>query len=187
MNRPKAPRQRLARYIWAMTFGLTLARLAALIAIFGFFLPWAEVSCSGQPLAHETGVQFITGAGGAGAAAAAHHDLWVAASAGLIVLGLVGCLVLRGRRAAVILMAAALAAAVASLIGVSQEVPSAEVQAQLAAGPSGGGDAGEFIGAKLEYGYFVTLGGLIVAIAGAGLALAGRRSPGSEPEQPHPG
>jgi hypothetical protein len=193
MNRPKAPRQRLARYIWAMTFGLTLARLAALIAIFGFFLPWAEVSCSGQPLAHETGIELITGgAGGAGAAAPAHHNLWVAASAGLIVLGLGGGLLMRGRRAAVILMAAALGAAVASLIGVSQEVPSAEVQAQLAAGPPGGDAsarqaAGEFISASLEYGYFVTLGGLIAAIAAGGLALAGQRSPGGEPEQPHRG
>jgi hypothetical protein len=171
-----------------MISALTLARLAALVAIFGFFLPWAEVSCSGQPLAHETGIELITGgAGGAGAVAPAHHDLWVAASFGLIVLGLAVCLFARGRRAAVILMAAALAAAVASLIGVSQEVPSAEVQAQLAAGPSGGDAsarraASEFVSAKLEYGYFVTLGGLIVAIAGGGLALAGQRSPASEPE-----
>jgi len=172
----------------AMTSALTLARLAALVAIFGFFLPWAEVSCSGQPLVHETGIQLITGgAGGAGAAAPAHHDLWVAASLGLIVLGLAGCLLARGRRAAVILMAAAFAAAVASLIGISQEVPSAGVQAQLAAGPSGGDAsarqaAGELVRIKLEYGYFITLGGLIVAIAGGGLALAGQRSPGSEPE-----
>jgi hypothetical protein len=84
-------------------------------------------------------------------------------------------------------VAAALAAAIASLIGVSQEVPSAEVQAQLAAGPPGGDPsarqaAGEIIRAKLEYGYFVTLGGLIVAVAGGGLALAGRRSLGGEPE-----
>jgi hypothetical protein len=168
-----------------MTSALTLARLSALVAIFGFFLPWAEVSCSGQPLAHETGIQLITGGAG-GAAAPGHHDLWVAASFGLIILGLAGCLLVRGRRAAVILMAAALAAAVASLIGVSQEVPSAEVQAQLAAGPSDGDAsarqaAGEFIGARLEYGYFVTLGGLIVAIAIGGLSLAGRRSSGSEP------
>jgi hypothetical protein len=162
-----------------MTSALTLARLAALVAIFGFFLPWAEVSCSGQPLAHETGIQLITGVdAGAGATAPARHDLWVAMSLAVIVLGLVGCLLVRGQRAAVILMATALAAAAASLIGVSQEVPSAEVQAQLTAGP--GGDAGEVIGAKLEYGYFVTLGGLIVAIAGAGLALAGRPSPGRD-------
>ena len=83
-----------------MTSGLNLARIAALVAIFGFFLPWAEVSCSGQPLAHETGIQLITGAGGAGAPA--HHDLWVAASFGFIVLGLAGCTWVsctRGRRA----------------------------------------------------------------------------------------
>ena len=169
----------------AMTSALNLARLAALVAIFGFFLPWAEVSCSGQPLAHETGIQLITG--GAGTAAPGHHDLWVAAAFGLIVLGLAGGLLVRGRRAAVILVAAALAAAVASLIGAAQEVPSAEAQAQLVAGPSGGDAsaqqaAGEFIRAKLEYGYFVTLGGLIVAIAGGGLALAGQRSPRNEPE-----
>jgi hypothetical protein len=172
----------------AMTSALTLARLAALVAIFGFFLPWAEVSCSGQPLAHETGIELMTGgAGGAGAAGPAHHDLWVATSFGLIVLGLAGGLLVRGQRAAMILTAAALAAATASVIGVSQEVPGAEVQAQLAAGPAGGDAsarqaAGELIRARLEYGYFVTLGGLIVAIAGGGLALAGQRSPRREPE-----
>ena len=158
-----------------MTSALTLARLAALVAIFGFFLPWAEVSCSGQPLAHETGIELITGgAGGAGAAAPAHHNLWVAASFGLIVLGLAGGLLARGRDAAVMLLAAALGAAVASLIGVSREVPGAE--AQLGAGASDGA----FLRARLEYGYFVTLAGLIVTIAGGG--LAGRRSPGSEPK-----
>ena len=171
-----------------MISALTLARLAAVVAIFGFFLPWAEVSCSGEPLVHETGIQLITGdGGGAGVGAPAHHDLWVAASLGLVVLGLVGSLLARGPRAAVILVAAALVAAVASLVGVSQEVPSAEVQAQLAAGPPGGDAsarqaAGELIGARLEYGYFVTLGALVVAIAGAGLSLAGQRSRVSEPE-----
>jgi hypothetical protein len=170
-----------------MTSTLTLARVAALIAILGFFLPWAEVSCSGQPLAHETGFQLITGGGEAGAGAPAHHDLWVAASFGFIVLGLAGCLITRGRRAAMILTAAALAALVASLIGVSQEVPSADVQAQLAAGPSGGDAsarqaAGELIRARLEYGYFVTLAALIAAAAAAGLTLAGRGSRGGELE-----
>jgi len=165
-----------------MTSALTLARIAAVVAIFGFFLPWAEVSCSGQALVHETGIQLITG--GADTAAPGHHDLWVAAALVLIVLGLVGALLMRGRRAAGVLAAAALAAAIASLIGASQEVPSAGAQAQLVGGPSAGGDAAErqaaaeLIGARLEYGYFVTLGGLIVAIAAGGLALAGRRSPG---------
>ena len=171
-----------------MTSALNLARLAALVAIFGFFLPWAEVSCSGQPVTHATGIELITGgAGDANVGVPTHHDLWVAASFGLIVLGLAGCLLARGQRAAVILMAAALAAAAASLIGVSQEVPSAEVQAQLAAGPPGGDAsarqaAGELVRARLEYGYFVTLAGLIVAFASGGVALAGQRSPGNEPE-----
>jgi hypothetical protein len=166
-----------------MTSTLNLARIAALIAIFGFFLPWAEVSCSGAPLVHETGIQLITG--GADTAAPGHHDLWVAAALGLIVLGLAGGLVLRGRNAALILLATALAAAVASLIGAAQEVPSAGAQAQIVAGSSGGDAsarqaAGELIRAQLEYGYFVTLGGLIAAIAAAGLALAGQRSPNRE-------
>jgi hypothetical protein len=180
-----APKLRLARYT-CMTSALTLARLAAVVAIFGFFLPWAEVSCSGQALTHASGIQLITGnVGGAGAGGPAHHDLWVAAALALIVLGLAGGL-FAGRRAALILMAAALAAAIASLIGVSQEVPNAEAQAQIAGG-SYGGDAsarqaaGELIRAKLEYGYFVTLGGLIVAIAGSGLALSGRRPTSREP------
>jgi hypothetical protein len=171
----KAPKRRWRVIFGNMTSALTLARLAAVVAIFGFFLPWAEVSCSGQPVVHETGIELISGgAGGVGAAAPANHDLWVAASLGLIVLGLAGGVLARGQRAAVTLMAAALAAAIASLIGVAQE--GADVQAQLATGPS----ANEFMRAKLEYGYFVTLGGLIVAIAAGGLALARRRSPGSE-------
>jgi len=167
----------------AMTSALNLARVAAVVAIFGFFLPWAEVSCSGQSLAHETGLQLITG--GAGTAAPAHHDLWVAAALGLIVVGLAGGLLVRGRGAAMILAAAAFAAAAASLMGAAQEVPSAGAQAQLVAGPSGDASAaqaaGELIRAKLEYGYFVTLGGLIVTIVAGGLSVAGRRSP-SEPE-----
>jgi hypothetical protein len=164
-----------------MTSTLNLARIAAVVAIFGFFLPWAEVSCSGAPLVHETGIQLITG--GADTAAPGHHDLWVAAALGLIVLGLAGGLVLRGRSAAMILMAAALAAAVASLIGAAQEVPSAGAQAQIVAGASSDASAqaaGALIHAQLEYGYFVTLGGLIAAIAAAGLALAGRGSTSRE-------
>jgi hypothetical protein len=165
-----------------MTSALNLARLAALIALFGFFLPWAEVSCSGQPLAHESGVELITG-GGAGATVPAHHDIWVAASLVFLVLGLAGALLARGRRAAAMLTAGALAAALASVIGVSLEVPNADVQAQIAAGPpssdpSARQAASEFVRAKLEYGYFVTLGGLIVAIAGSALSLAGRRPDG---------
>jgi|HubBroStandDraft_6_1064221.scaffolds.fasta_scaffold1219861_1 hypothetical protein len=160
-----------------MASALNVARLAALIAIFGFFLPWAEVSCSGQPLEHDSGVQLITGGG----AAPAHHDLWVAASLALVVLGLAGGMLLRGQGAALILAAGALAAALTSLIGVSQEVPNAEVQAQLAGGPSAQ-TSGAVVSAKLEYGYFVTLGGLVVAIAAAGMALAGQRSMGREPE-----
>ncbi|HEY1425202.1 MAG TPA: hypothetical protein VGF50_00895 [Caulobacteraceae bacterium] len=162
-----------------MVSALTLARLAALVAILGFFMPWAEVSCSGAPLVHATGIQLITGFN---AAAPAHHDLWVAASLGLILLGLAGSLVARGPRGVVMLTAAALAAAVTSLIGVSQEVPSADVQAQLAAGPPGGEPAArqaasQLIRARLEYGYFVTLGALIVTVAAGGSALAGRRRP----------
>jgi hypothetical protein len=160
-----------------MASALNLARLAALIAIFGFFLPWAEVSCSGQPLEHDSGIQLITGGG----AAPAHHDLWVATSLLLIVVGLAGGLLLRGQRAALILVAGALAAAMTSLIGVSQEVPSAEVQAQLS-GPASSQSPGALVSARLEYGYFVTLGGLIVAIAAGGAALAGQRSTGRESE-----
>jgi hypothetical protein len=160
-----------------MISGLTLARIAAVIAILGFFLPWAEVSCSGEPLSHETGIQLITDGGG-GTAAPGHYNLWVAASFALVVIGLAGSLLAGGGRAAAILATAALAAIIASLIGVSQEVPGAEVQAQLAAGPSGGaseGGAGPLLRIRLEYGYFVSLGGLIVTIAASGLALGGQR------------
>ena len=57
-------------------------------------------------------------------------------------------------------------------------MPNADAQAQLGAAPA----TGEVVSAKLEYGYFVTLGGLLVAIAGSALALTGRRSSGAGPE-----
>ena len=168
---------------------LSLARLAALVAILGFFLPWAEVSCAGQPMVHVTGVGLITGGAAAAVAGApVHHDVWVAASFGLVLLGLAGSLIARGRRAAAILTAAALASALASLIGVSQEVPSGDVPAQLAAGPPGGDPAArqassELMRARLQYGYFVSLGGLLATAVCGGFALAagGRRR--ASPEQ----
>ena len=164
-----------------MASALNLARLAALVALFGFFLPWAEVSCSGAPLVHESGIALITGGGGAAATVPAHHDLWVAAALALVVLGLAGSMIAHGRRAAMIVTAASLCAAVASLIGVSQAVPSADVQAQLG-GSAGQADA-PLVRARLEYGYFITLAGLIVAIAAGGAALAGQRSPIGEPDR----
>lgn len=163
------------RYTAAMSAALNLARLAALVAIFGFFLPWAEVSCSGQPLVHETGIQLITG--GAGGTGPHGHNIWVAASLAIILLGLAVGVIARGRRAAMILMAAAPIAAVASLIGVSQEVSSAEAQIE-GTGSEARPAAESAISTNLKYGYFVTLGGLIVAFAAGGFALRG----GSEPE-----
>jgi hypothetical protein len=72
-------------------------------------------------------------------------------------LALAGCLLARGRSAAVVLIAAALAAAVASLIGVSQEAPGADIRAQIvraqlvgAATPWRGRATGELIRAKPE-------------------------------------
>jgi hypothetical protein len=38
-----------------------LARTAKLVALFGFFLPWVLVSCSGTEIASATGLQLMTG------------------------------------------------------------------------------------------------------------------------------
>jgi hypothetical protein len=39
----------------------TLARVAKLVALLAFFLPWILVSCSGNEVAHGSGIQLMTG------------------------------------------------------------------------------------------------------------------------------
>jgi hypothetical protein len=152
-----------------MTSGLNVARIAKLVALLGFFLPWVLVSCSGEPIGRLSGIDLATG--GAGQHPHGQPNLWVVVSLAAVIAGLVASFLLRGRAAIFAMAAAALIALVASAVGVSSLGSSAPAPSQRSA-------AGEV---DLQYGYFVTVAGLLVAIGACGAALGGRagsNSPG---------
>lgn len=93
-----------------------LARTAKLVALFGFFLPWVTVSCSGTEIAAATGVQLMTGdIQPQGPLASqeppdADPSIVVILAFALVGLGLLGSLLTRGRAAGMTLLLSALAA-----------------------------------------------------------------------------
>jgi hypothetical protein len=168
-----------------MITGLNIARVAKLVALFGFILPWVLVSCSGQPIAHLSGLDLATGGAtihnpnsGATQTQHGHPNLWVAACLLVVILGIVVSFVLKGRQAIQAMLAAAVLAVILSAIGVSGVTSDAEAEAQRQ--PAGAGEQSAsqslngLLRVDLEYGYYVTVAGLLAAIAACGLVLSGR-------------
>jgi len=153
-----------------MMTGLNIARIAMLIALLGFVLPWVLVSCAGEPVGRLSGVDLATG----GALQSRHDDpnLWVALSLAAVVVGIVASLLRAGRGAIVALAVAAVVALIASAIGV------ANVSSKMLGGPERSQPSGAVGGVDLQYGYVITVAGLLAAIGACGAALGGReRSP----------
>ena len=144
-----------------MMTGVNVARLAKLIALFGFFLPWVLVSCSGEPIGRRSGIDLATGGG---AAHGSDPNLWVMVSLAAVLGGLVASFMMKGRQAIVGMLAAAIVALVAGTIGLS--TVSSSVQAQ----PQQSNALGQV---DLQYGYFVTVAVLLAAIAACAVTLAG--------------
>jgi hypothetical protein len=102
-----------------------LGRIAKVIALLLFVVPWVTVSCADQTLVSMTGVDLATGhismaanpMGGPSAAAPAEHsgDLFVILGAILILVGLAVSFVLKGSKGA---MAAGACAALADFCAV---------------------------------------------------------------------
>jgi hypothetical protein len=99
-----------------------LARIAKLVALLGFLLPWVVVSCSNNEIAQATGVQLMTGhiepseamkqMGGADMSGGRHDpdpNIYVIAAFAVIAVGLLLGLVTRARAAAAIMLCASLA------------------------------------------------------------------------------
>lgn len=95
---------------------LLLARVSKLVGLFGFFLPWVTVSCSGNLILEATGVQLMTGdPQPAGVLAGAEQDptqdaepaigVILAFAAGAI--GLFAGIMLKAKRAAGAMLASA--------------------------------------------------------------------------------
>jgi hypothetical protein len=149
-----------------MITGLNLARLAKLIALLGFVFPWVLVSCAGQPVGRLTGIDLATGN------QLGHPDLWVVLSLAAVIVGLVASFVLAGRQAILAVAIAAIVALIASAIGLSD----IGVTTQSPGAPPVEQPVSAVGQVNLQYGYFITLAGLLVAIAGCGMALTRRES-----------
>src|SRR5579885_1891344 len=165
-----------------MVSGLNIARIAKLVALFGFVLPWVLVSCSGQPLVRLSGLDLATGHVAAldavvavRARTHAHPNLLVALSLALVVAGLAASFLPSARQAAAAVIAAAAIALATSLAGVL--TLQAEVDREIAAQQSGDRSLAGLIRIELQDGYFVTAAGLLAAVAGGALALARRPAP----------
>lgn len=96
-----------------------IARVAKFVALFGFFLPWVTVSCSGTEILHATGLQLMTGhpeASGPLAMSGSNSQLsdeakpavFVIAAFGVILIGLVCSLLTRKQTAAATMLVTAL-------------------------------------------------------------------------------
>jgi hypothetical protein len=166
---------------------LDLARIAKIIAVLGFVLPWLAVSCSGHRMLTASGLSLAVGDMTIAGPGAPHHihghpNWWLAAAGAVIVAGLVAGLALRGRAVAATLLAASAAGAILSAVGLwsiyagqSRDIATVEAQA-IGVGRSGGL-------ARLEtlYGFWMTLIGLAASGGLSALVLTGgegdRRGP----------
>ena len=160
-----------------------LARIAKVIALLLFVLPWVTISCSGQELVTMSGVDLVTGH------ATMHNpmtgatesppgmnggDMWVIAAALLILAGLAASFVLKGRNGLIANMAGAGLAAAALAYTVLVRIPH-QTHAGAAGPTAPGGPSPEqiaqMIQIKVQIGFWLTLLALIAAIVFDVLAM----------------
>jgi hypothetical protein len=179
-----------------------LARTAKAVALFGFFLPWVLVSCSGTEIASATGWQLMTGhvelqgpLANQPPPDAADPAIFVILAFAAAVLGLLASLALRQRAAAMALLIFGLAGA--GFTGLSMQQLHSAVQRE-AEGVSRGdrrpvSDNGEELSERAERqitravagmvrlkeqpGYWTTL---LALIAASGLALVSLSAPAQQ-------
>jgi hypothetical protein len=156
-----------------------LARIAKVVALLLFFLPWVTISCAEQPLLTMSGVDLATGhvmmhnpmTGATESPPGANGgDMWVIAAALLILAGLAASFLLKGRNGLIANMAGAGLAAAALAYTVLVRIPhsarsgSAGGGAVTPGGPSPDQIA-QMIQIKVQIGFWLTLVALIAAIA----------------------
>jgi hypothetical protein len=157
---------------------LNVARVAALIALLGFVFPWVLVSCAGEPVGRLSGIDLATGgltapSSTSGGLPHGHPNLWVLLSLAAVIGAIIAGFLARGRRSIVAVLAASLIALAASGIGVAS-ISSSAGDAPLRSQPAAAGsEAGQI---NLQYGYFITVAGLVGAIGACAAALVGRRA-----------
>jgi len=186
-----------------------LARIAKVIALLLFVLPWVTISCAEQPLITMSGVDLATGhvmmhnpmTGATESPPGAQGgDIWVILAALLIVAGLAATFVLKGRKGLIADMAGAGLAALALAYTVLVRIPGAAHSG--AAGPAGPVGAGgpspeqiaQMIHINVQIGFWLTLLALVAAIVFDFLAMkqappaayAAAPAPPAEPPPPPP-
>ena len=161
-----------------------MARIAKIVAVVGFFLPWVLVSCSNQTLFSATGVDLAMGSvnihnpmNGAVEHHNGHADVPILLAMMAIAIGLVGTFLLARRDAARLMLGTSLAALLLSFAGVQ----AAHDPQRLKSGPGEAGQSDGGLGdaalamVKVEnrFGYYLTLLGLTAAAGFSFAALYG--------------
>jgi hypothetical protein len=182
-----------------------LGRIAKVVALLLFVLPWVTVSCADQTLVSMTGVDLATGhitmganpMGGASTAVPAQHsgDLFVILGAVLILAGLAVTFVLKGSRGTMAAGACAALAAASLAYTVLVKIPGT-ARADATSGAGGGGAGGpspeqiaEMIKVNIQIGFYLCLAALIAAIVFDFLAMKGSAAPAAAaapPAEPPP-
>jgi hypothetical protein len=170
-----------------------LGRIAKVIALLLFVLPWVTVSCADQTLVTMTGVDLATGhismaanpMGGASASVPAQHsgDLFVIIGAVLILAGLAVTFILKGSRGAIAAAGCAALAALSLAYTVLVKIPGT-ARADATSG-AGGGSAGgpspeqiaEMIKVNIQIGFYLCLAALIAAVVFDFLAMKASAAP----------
>lgn len=181
-----------------------LGRIAKVVALLLFVLPWVTVSCADQTLVSMTGVDLATGhitmganpMGGSSTAVPAAHsgDLFVILGAVLILAGLAVTFVLKGSKGAMAAGACAALAAVSLAYTVLVKIPgTARADATSSAGGGAGGPSpeqiAEMIKVNIQIGFYLCLAALIAAVVFDFLAMKGNAAPAAAaapPAEPPP-
>ena len=164
---------------------MTIARVAKVVALAGFLMPWLLVSCQGQEIASATGWQMAIGEmdalGDAATAQDADPAWWAILSLLLIVGGLAASVLLKpAKRAALALTVAAAAAFLLCAVGMNMAISSARSEATE---PQAGADPmaaqmqaamADAIRFDVRYGYWLTLAALFAGTGAGALAWQGR-------------
>ena len=180
-------------------------RIAKVVALLLFLLPWVTVSCADQTLVSMTGIDLATGhvnmtanpMGGPSMTAPAEHggDLFVILGAALILVGLAVTFVLKGARGAMAAAGCAAVAACALAYTVLVKIPgTARADATSSAGSGGGGAGGpspeqiaEMIRVNIQIGFYLCLAALIAAVVFDVLAMKRGAPAAAAPAESPPG
>ena len=186
-----------------MNFGsgwMWAARVAKVLALLFFFLPWLAVSCNGQTLLEASGYQLATGTIELPEVAVApegQNGAWWAISAFVVIIvGLALGFLPRGPRFGG--RVAAISCVLALLLvggGMTQTVGKMRGEMDAQMGRAGDGDSdmdvlerqlaqamGQAVQVDIKSGYWLTLGALVAGIGGGVMAQRRRSRPATAPE-----